>query len=1203
MPIDIDKLRKSPAYIQYINELNKDPLSSYKEFTILEETANPMSSDPDGLSVIKDIKSRLIVNPQELEQAYKLPEIPQDLDEAMNSDPEKAYKETFNEYAYGDKGNKELQRGLMSIARKKLIDQGKSPDEVLNSNAFTSTLNFLGNLVSVGSNAFAKGYAALYGKSQDVKIWGGSGWIDALKTVNDDPDAKSIIEKRSKNIPLTPEEEVKNKQFQDSTGGWGTLLNIVADPLILAGAVGKVVGGVATGLKSAKLYKFGKVLQAIEAPIKTLGDVRIIKNYEKSGQLADVVLNNLKKAKDTVQLNPADIKNIDNILNAKKFNKVKSIKTLEDITQKSKTINPEVGAELEKANTFIKNRIYQSEVLSNSKLFSAIDNKAQKSQDALSKVANQIGIRQAIVSDLDKGPKAVSDASRRVKQGVQANSFKVQKSIVKSIKEIKPKLIEKFPESKNIDDILADMIEDPKKYKELPDLNHVHKSFDDLIILEAQVAGKKATPLLKNPELRKEWGKLADKYKGLSEFNPYHSELPIIESKMRDMLSQKSANRIYDAGTLDDLSNDIVYMTHAMPAETAKIFQTLDKKNINNFSGMFRSAISNKSFKQRQYSGTIKEINDYMTVMDKDGKTEFSKAVKELFPNQEKFADQMNDFAKQLNDKGLKFFDTDISRLFAIRSARTARTIEQATFFEGIKQFGSKTKLAGYELPRIGTPIKGLSDRYFDPEVKQAIEKMWGFTDTQKGVRRLNNIVSEYSRDFQKAWVGLTLGMFPSTPLRNLIGNWFNSFLVIKNPGKFINSTKDAINGFRGKDYKIFANGKLDSVQNIMKQAEKRGIPSTTLRQTHVMDREGGVVTPLGKIAEAIGRSPLAVINDTAEIISKLSLFFDKVKEGLNYDDAAKVVFKVLFDYGDLPTWAKSVKNVIPFFTWTFKNLPLQVMNLMSSTTRSIIKAEEDLNRPDDTKPIEDTRFQSDWLKNTAKVQVGGGAKPSYIMLEGLLPTFDINRIIRGASGGVNMIVDDTIKDMTPFIKTPIELVANRNFSTHKDLTRTQYGTSEFLGFEMSPKLKSVLDDWRVLNYLNKGLDIPKTLGVKGMQLQPDKKDLAGMVFSWSLINPVQYDPNFSRILASKDFNQSIGSELNDFKAYMNKWNLGLQRGQQPTQGDINNLRNRIANIFVLINQGFTDGKINKKDRGKYSTILFNSIIGEQPKIHKRRIR
>ncbi|MHB8096050.1 MAG: hypothetical protein ACYDEI_00130 [Erysipelotrichaceae bacterium] len=1252
--LDLDQFKNNPNYNKIISELNKDPLTSYRELTILEETSNPLSIADGGINIIKDLKSHLMVNPNEVEQAFKIPEIPDQLKQAIDQDPERAYKETFNQYAYGNDStaSKEKVRGILSYTKRTLIDKGKNPDDVLNSNAFTRGLDFVGNLVSVPSNVLAKGYAALYGKSDKIKIWGGSGWIDTLKEIDSDETAKSLLEKRKNNIPLTTDEQKQLKRIKGKYGGWGTLLNIVIDPTILIGAAGKSIGLAAKAGKSATLLKIGSALKAVESPISTFKELKTIKNLEESGQLADIIKNNLKLSKDALGdlLTQTEKTAIDTHLNIplKEINVPNALKTLDDITKTAKKVKPEFGNVLEKSNKNISNKIFELDVFKNSKTLTKIDEKAVKLRNQLGNISENMGIRKAFISDLpvlkdEKGvsAKEVYDTSRRLKTGANSNIAKIQNDIVKKIKKnIKPVLEEELKKSDSlvfksglkINELIPEIIEKPKKIleygldllegdkgKEFKDsIQSIHNSFDDIIMNEAKVAGSKTKPLLPNDDLRKQWDELADKYKTMLDINPYHTELPQIESKMRGLLSNKLSNKIYDDNTIQDLGSDLAYLTHSMPKETQRIFQTFDNKSKNNFAINFRSFISNPSFKKRGFEGSISDVNKYIKQIGEDGKTQFVRDIemqltgdmqsgklnKTQFESGSKFADDMNKFAKILNEKDLNFFDTDIGKLFSIRGSRMSRVLEQESFYKNIQQFGSDVKQVGFEKPKLdGKQILGLTDTYYPQDISQTIEKIWGVTKNPHEQRKFTNQLVGIARDFQNFWRSMTLSLYPVTVLRNLIGNISNSILIVKNPAKLITSYKDSLLGLLGKDYKITSNnGKISTLQNLIREFEQRGITSTTLKSmdtgrdiTEGISPIGGAISKAGEkldiAAKKIASAPTAQFNDLAEKSSKLALAIELWKEGKSYDEAALGAYKALFDYGDLTEFDRAVKTVIPFWTWTRKNLPYQIQNLLSTPTKTMLKLEQDLNRDTDIEQPIDERFQSDWLQNVPKLEAGRNkktGKPQYILLEGLLPTFDISRIIR-ASTGYQALIDDTIKDMSPFIKTPIETVTNRSFAMHKDISKSKYDTAEFLGFNMNPYLKNALDDWRVLSTISKGINIPKMVNVQGISQSPEK-NISKMIFSWAIISPTEYDINLSRSIQKRDYSNTVTKEINDFRGYVNKIKQSILNGNKIKQGDTEDLRRRIKNIFLMIQQGYTDAKLDNKERGKYSKMLITAL-------------
>ena len=567
-----------------------------------------------------------------------------------------------------------------------------------------------------------------------------------------------------------------------------------------------------------------------------------------------------------------------------------------------------------------------------------------------------------------------------------------------------------------------------------------------------------------------------------------------------------------------------------------------------------------------------------------------------------KFADDMKEIAKRLRESGNDFFTTDISKLLALRGARTARTVQEAMFYDGIIMFGKESKDAladetfkNWRKPMLTTPIPGLSDKFFHPDVAGAIEKMYNFTRDDRAIKKLLNILN----DFQTLWKSMTLGLFPSTVFRNVLGNISNSLLAVYKPLELLESTKHAVNILRGKRYDVVTDtGKILNADQIINSAAERGIFATTFRVEEI-DKElktEGVQKGLGLLkgmASKINQLPTAQINNFAEGTGKLALYIQLLREGKSYDDAAKGVYKVLFDYGDLSATDKAIKHVVPFWTWTRKNFPLQIANLLSVPSRTILKLEHHFNSERPSDELVDERSQSEWLKNSAKMRITKNPKTGraqYILLEGLLPMFDLARINRALTGNMEMIIDDVIKDISPLIKSPIELATNRSFQFHKDIQKSKLDTAEFLGFEVSPKLKAILDDWRILSMLNKGVDVKKMVtGNKGLSVAPEK-DFTRMMLSWLVGTTIPYDPYYQRIVASRDVKRKIQDEIIAFKANLKKKSLSIAQGRNMTDGDTETIRGRGKNIFLMINEAYSDGKLNAKERMGYTKMLIKAF-------------
>ena len=107
-------------------------------------------------------------------------------------------------------------------------------------------------------------------------------------------------------------------------------------------------------------------------------------------------------------------------------------------------------------------------------------------------------------------------------------------------------------------------------------------------------------------------------------------------------------------------------------------------------------------------------------------------------------------------------------------------------------------------------------------------------------------------------------------------------------------------------------------------------------------------------------------IGELVESTAKIALYFDRKSKGFTSRAAARDVRKFLFDYSDLSSAEREVfKRVMPFYTWTRKNLPLQVSMLIQDPTKFnvIEKAKRAVESMTDGEPL-DEKYLPGWLKD-----------------------------------------------------------------------------------------------------------------------------------------------------------------------------------------------------------------------------------------------
>ena len=71
------------------------------------------------------------------------------------------------------------------------------------------------------------------------------------------------------------------------------------------------------------------------------------------------------------------------------------------------------------------------------------------------------------------------------------------------------------------------------------------------------------------------------------------------------------------------------------------------------------------------------------------------------------------------------------------------------------------------------------------------------------------------------------------------------------------------------------------------------------------------------------------MVGDAIETNAKIALFIDRLSKGDTVEQAAQTVRKYLFDYTDITKTERMAKLIAPFYTFTRKNLPLQLKSLL----------------------------------------------------------------------------------------------------------------------------------------------------------------------------------------------------------------------------------------------------------------------------------
>ena len=174
------------------------------------------------------------------------------------------------------------------------------------------------------------------------------------------------------------------------------------------------------------------------------------------------------------------------------------------------------------------------------------------------------------------------------------------------------------------------------------------------------------------------------------------------------------------------------------------------------------------------------------------------------------------------------------------------------------------------------------------------------------------------------------------------------------------------------------------------------------------------------------------------------------------------LVKKTLFDYSDLSSFERNVlKRVIPFYTWTRKNIPAQIEGILKNPQRyqKITTARENIEyrhgRPD-------PEF-TEWWGKRVPIYIGKEVEGDVWNLVSLLnyaPVADLERL-----GSPAQLVTEKV---SPLIKEPLEQLFNYSSYRGKAIQKYEGQTQDFLGVKMPKRLAKLAENLVPIAELNR---------------------------------------------------------------------------------------------------------------------------------------
>ena len=421
-----------------------------------------------------------------------------------------------------------------------------------------------------------------------------------------------------------------------------------------------------------------------------------------------------------------------------------------------------------------------------------------------------------------------------------------------------------------------------------------------------------------------------------------------------------------------------------------------------------------------------------------------------------------------------KFFQDDPAIALGIADFNAAQAIAGRKFLDDASQFGIKADVAPASYKTI-PEIPGLK---FEPAVANQLTRSYKALTNQEEINKFLKVY-DGAQNWWKMW---SLGIRPAYHAKNTIGNLWNSYLGgLTTPKPYGDAAafqvKVAKNNLSGKIAGYPVDELYDAMmtRGVFGQGQYGGDISRTLESQIA----GGNKNPFTLATSNPILQGGFKLGQTIEDNARIALFIDQLNKGASFDKAGNHVRKYLFDYGDVNPFEKDVlKRVMPFYTWSRKNIPLQLEALATQPDK-INKINLAINNIQQANQVEqpDLSQVPDYIREQAPVYVGSNAEAgtvSAIPLTNLIPTFDVAAITKFLNtetapqglekGKLGTALSTVMSGVSPIIKAPLEYLANYDFFRKKTIREEEGQLADFLGIPMPVHLAKLASNIIVLN-------------------------------------------------------------------------------------------------------------------------------------------
>jgi hypothetical protein len=297
-------------------------------------------------------------------------------------------------------------------------------------------------------------------------------------------------------------------------------------------------------------------------------------------------------------------------------------------------------------------------------------------------------------------------------------------------------------------------------------------------------------------------------------------------------------------------------------------------------------------------------------------------------------------------------------------------------------------------------------------ELKEIYENVHRITEPQT-VRELNKMLGSYTRFF-KAYATLS----PGFHVRNAMSNTFMLFAAggsMRNLMQGLEISKQWI--------KASADGKTVEQWLSTIPAEKAGVVRDAFMAAAA---SGGGLTDdfMGQMLP-FGTKTSKRFGQWIEQHSRFMLAYDGVMKGMDMNLSSARVKRFLIDYQDLSNADQLMRQIVPFWMWTSRNLPMQIQNMWANPKAYALYNNLKDNLSDD----QEGDIVPSWMTEIGSFKLPFG-KDLYAT-----PDLGFNRIQQQ----VQELRDPQrlMGNVNPAIRVPLELLGGKQYFSGREFSET----------------------------------------------------------------------------------------------------------------------------------------------------------------------